>query len=221
MKRVGLGLALLLASTALSQANFIEIGVALSSGPISTVASGQDTASVSGAVLGPFTINASGTDSPPLTGVPLLGGTIAVSAASGAFSTPLDVFVTETGISPLGLPPVFESSFTQNLLTAGWLVVGTFFRDNTNAAYGMQQRLSTAAFVASNQTSVHFDDANLGAGLFSLTQEWFITAPTAGQTNNSTDIAAVVPGPIVGAGLPGLLSMLGGLWWWWCRRMSA
>ena len=103
MKRVGLGLALLLASTALSQANFIEIGVALSSGPISTVASGQGTASVSGAVLGPFTINASGTDSPPLTGVPLLGGTIAVSARQRGILHPIGRICNGDRDKPVGL----------------------------------------------------------------------------------------------------------------------
>jgi len=222
--------ALLLGLTA-AQANFIEIGVALNStvgGPVSTVASGEGTASVSGAVLGPFTIDASAMGSPPLTGNFLLDGKIrAVSTGGGPANIVLDVVITETGISPVGLSRfnALVSSFTQNLLTAGWVVIVDTFVDNTNAAYGTQQLVGQAGFTTSDQTSVDLNSANFGAGPFSLTVAWFISPfssdislpARAGQTNNTTDIE-IVPGPEVGAGLPGLAMLLGYGGWWWRRR---
>src|SRR5258708_2587834 len=189
MKKLGLGLAMLLASTALSQANFIEIGVPLDGSAIATIASGGGNASASGALFGPFTIDATGTGSPPLTGLSLLDGNTISVASSGLPAIPLHVFVTETGqTSPLGLQ-LLESSFTQNLLTAGWTVLAQTFADSTNSANGTQQLLNSQLVTVSDQTAAQSNTANLGAGPFSLTEEWTITAPTAGQSNNTTDIA--------------------------------
>lgn len=197
MKRLGLllGLALFASTAALpAMANTIEIGVSLNNGAIATVASGGGEAAVSGAVFGPFTLDASGFGNPPLALPNLQDGNAIGVSTSGSANT-LQVFITQTGVTALTGAQLLESSFTQNLLTAGWTVTATTFADNTNTAYGMQQMLNQVVFTSSDITSDLFALAALGGGPFSLTEEWSFSAPTVGQSNNTTDILAATPLP--------------------------
>lgn len=194
MKKLLLAAAALLAATALAKANTVEIGVSLNNGAIATVASGGGEAAVSGAVFGPFTLDASGFGNPPLSLPNLQDGNAIGVATSGSANT-LQVFVTQTGVTALTGAQLLESSFTQNLLTAGWTVTATTFADNTNTAYGMQQMLNQVVFTASDITSDLTALAVLGGGPFSLTEEWSFSAPTSGQSNNTTDILAATPLP--------------------------
>ena len=191
-----------------AKANFISIGESLGATPpatINTIASGGGEASVSGAGVGVFTVSGSGTGNPPLTGNTLLDGNT-IDVASAGSAEQLHIWISETGQTNPSGSVNLESSFTQNLLTAGWTVLSQTFADNTNTIYGMQQSMSSFTSTTSDVTSDQISSPNLGAGPYSFTAEFTITAPTAGQTNNTTDI---VPGPIVGAGLPGLIAGCG------------
>jgi hypothetical protein len=153
----------------------------------------------------------------------LLGTTIDVAATPGT----LVVWMTTTG--HMAFPSLdFESSFTQNLLPAGWTVqVDTFF-DPADGIFTTTIPLASHLFAASDRTfHKTVRDVDTSHGLYSVTERFTINAITGGGAGTITtaDIEAIhpsvsVPGPIAGAGLPGLILAGGGLLGWWRRRQK-
>ena len=98
----------------------------------------------------------------------------------------------------------------------------TFGADNrTNGNGG-----SMSFDIATNYFSLTFGQQrnaffqNLSGGVLHLTYTT-VRGEGAGLSHYDTFAAAAVPGPIVGAGLPGLVMALGGLIAWRRRRMAA
>jgi hypothetical protein len=168
-----------------------------------------------------FEVTGSGGGSPPLTGGLLLDGNTITVGTQVPNTITLDVWI--TSIDNFGQIPGFASSFTQNLLPSGWSITDTTYLDNTNTPFGTQQLLSSVTFTGSNQTALLFATGNTGgAGPYSLTELFAITATGLGQTNSTIDIAdssVVTPLPaalpLFATGLLGLL-LLG-----WRRKKKA
>jgi len=155
-------------------------------------------------VVGDFTVSlASGTTQPTLPSPGLLfSNNIDVSGASSAGHT-LDVFITASGLtSPLGLQN-FISGLTENTLIGSWTETLSTFFSSTNALFGGTP-LNSATFSAAGAVVLNAN-ANTGAGPYSVTAQYHIVSSGAGAANATINIQAV-PGPIVGAGLPGLLA---------------
>jgi len=100
----------------------------------------------------------------------------------------LDIYVTRTGITG-PIPTSFTSSFTNNILASGWSVTATTYVNAANGLWGGTQ-LATNTF-NSIGTFVGTNGGPAGAGPYSATLRYTITAPTSGEAEASIALAAV------------------------------
>lgn len=195
--------ALLLVSTAIMSwpvwADTVNIGLEEGGGPIATVASATGQTSFTGSFGSFSSVTVAGHGQGVLTAPDLLfADTIDTATASGGT---LMVWVTDQGLSaPLGTLP-FTSSFTANVVPAGWTITESTFVSSTNALFGGTP-LSAATFSAIG-TGIQTAMAVTGPGPYSVTEEFIISASGAGDANNTIDlsatsVSATEPSPLIG-----------------------
>jgi hypothetical protein len=193
----------------------IDIGVSLTDGGFTTVATGSGSAVLSGGSLGSFsTIDVSALGNPVLSLPTLLDSdTLNVAGSSGT----LWIAVTSLGLtSPLS---IFNSSFTSNLISPGWTVTESTYVNPNDAMYGQVTPLGSTSF-NSIGTSSKNTTASSGTD-FSVTELYEISAIGAGASNDTMDLSGTQT-PIPPA-LPLFISGLGllGFMGWVKRRKEA
>ena len=225
MKKLLLALATLaVLSVPMKPAQAVEIDIGLSLDGGATIVNSGNTSTgffIGGANLGPFQSGFVVAAPPTLPLSHLLNGnTVNLAAAAGAGN--LDVYITVSDIPSLAaLAGIFTSQFDVVGLTEGWTVEFETLISLTNQLY-LGTQLSSALFNQPADAAGPFPVAfAVGAGDFSVTGHFTIfTNNLAGGFNGGVDIAAV-PGPVVGAGIPGLVMAFGGLYAFYRRRRQA
>jgi hypothetical protein len=222
MKKLLLTTVALLAMSAAATAATISFTASEDAGPSATINTGQTSASVgpiSPAVTPDFTFLASGSTqgfTPPPT---LLNAqNVTVSTTDAGVSHTLHLEVDATGIVGISGLVDFLSHFDVTGQTGTWTT--SAFTDINGVV------LRSAGPFTGVSTGADFFDFASVTDPFNVSAHWDITTNgTAGSTNLgivlSTGVAQPVPGPIVGAGLPGLVSLLGYGWYWRRKRRVA
>jgi hypothetical protein len=181
------------------------VAVATGAGGAAAFACSAGTTPCNPAVWGVFDANLITGTGRPIDPLPnILGSTSFNITASG--SGTLRVFVTSQNNTDLA--NLFTTSFTSNSLPTGWTVREQTFLDTGNGLFTTVTALGDHTFNAIG-TDVENAFVNSGAN-YSITEVYTITATTSGSALSTITVSGV-PGPIVGAGVPGLVAACGGL----------
>jgi hypothetical protein len=172
------GIALAAALPAAANAAVVTIALqesTVNGGLVTTVGTGSGTATAAG-TYGSFTYNATGFTNPLVTDL-VNGNSINVVTGSGGV---LDVFITASGLTTP--TQTFFSSFTENVLPANVTVQELTFFNSTP--------LASMSFT-NNGVGVQTTSLDSGAGPYSVTEEYIITATGNGGNANSTIVVSV------------------------------
>jgi hypothetical protein len=219
MRKALLATAALLATTAIASAATISFTASEDGGGSTTINTGQSSASVgpiNPALTPDFSFLVSGSTQGFLPPPDLLNAqNVTVSSTVGTSHT-LHLEVDATGIVGITGLQDFLSHFDVTGQTPQWSTSG--FTDINGVTLH-----AAGPFTGGTSIGADFFDVRNVSSPFNLSAHWDITTNgVAGNTNLGIVVSATpvaVPGPVVGAGLPGLLGMLGlGGFKFWRRR---
>jgi hypothetical protein len=171
----------------------VVIGYSFDGGSVTPLSAGPTGAFFDGP-FAVFNTNLTGSAAGPL---PNILESLSLNLISSGSSGVLNILVTDTDVTnPLGSPATFNSGFTVNELTTGWIVQEQTFLDSGDGYFGMTTPLGIATFNAIG-SSVQLDNADTGPGPYSVTEQYTIFAPEAGASIATIDLssASAVPEP--------------------------